>query len=179
MNENHQTPPKKGIFTFFKKTVDGLKGSIDFVKSIKEIAIVGISISALFMTDVPQEAFKQVKNLSASIIQRENMVKIVQKTKELDIPQEVQAHAVRPEGVRRSPAPKTYRQVSTTNEVLRINLRKDPAPAPPRETFRKVRILENEPLSVHREESIRRNEKLPTAEPFSVRLQRSKDLNKK
>ena len=138
MSKQIPAPQKKNIFSYFKKFLDGVKSSVDYLKSIKEIFIIGLSISALFLTDVPKDAVNQVKNLTASIIQRQPIAH-----SQVSTTPKVQAMA--PEGVRRAsqlPEPIRDPRLIEKEGALRLNLRETSEPIPPRESFQNVRVLE-------------------------------------
>ena len=139
MNEHTPTHPKKGLFSFFKKTLDGLKSSVDYVKSIKEIFVIGISISALFLTDVPQEAVTQVKNLSASVFHKQDVIKP-------QINTTPHVETIAPQGIRReSELDPLDSRLSEREGTLRLHLREASQPLPPRESFPRVRVLDSAP----------------------------------
>ena len=139
MSENAPAPQKRTIFSCFRKALDSLKTSGDYLKSIKEVFLVGLSAGALFLTDVPQEVVHQVKNLTASIIKKEVVLKKMQKQAKSS-PEVITTEAL--EGIRRVPSSSTPSRVSENNGVLRIRRAEVVPPQKTETKHERIRVIE-------------------------------------
>jgi len=74
MTKSKKSESKKGILDYPKKALDFIQNSMEYGKTIKEIIIIGVSVFALFATDVPKDVANSAVKIKDRIVEKADRV---------------------------------------------------------------------------------------------------------